>query len=106
MGKHLRATVQSHVMEVTEDAKLTKNKHVAGKTMNKLTSNLTRTEWKGNNALPHHNCSGSQLFCTSNPTTPLPRTQIQSEAAITREAKHGSADCCETTFCTHNSAPS
>lgn len=45
-----------------------------------------RVECRGNNALPHHNCSGSQLFWTSNPTTPQRHTRIQSGAAITREA--------------------
>lgn len=46
---------------------------------------------KGNYALPHRNCSGSQLFCTSNPTTPRRRTQIQSEAAITGDAAQPTA---------------
>lgn len=66
-----------------------KTKHVSQTTVRntRQTSFLTRTGTKENNALPHHNCSGSQLFCTSNPTALLSQTQIQSEAEITREAK-------------------
>lgn len=55
---------------------------------------------KGNYALPHRNCSGSQLFCTSNPTTPRHRTRIQSKAAITRETAQPTA--AEITFSVHN----
>lgn len=100
---------ESHVMEVTNYTKSITSEHVAApavrkESVNKLTNTLISSEQKGNNALPHHNCSGSQLFCTSSPTTPPPRTQIQSEAAITREKKQSSEHGCEITFDTCNSA--
>lgn len=72
-----------------------------GQQKTEKTTSLTRIELEENNALPHHNCSGSQLFWTLNPTTPLPRTQIQSEAATTREAKLSSVDCCENHILQH-----
>lgn len=70
------------------------------------TTRLTRPNWKGERALPHRSCSGSQLFCTSDPTAPLRHIQIQSEAVKTREAERSSVACCDITFSLCDSARS
>lgn len=82
-----------------------RTQHVAGENMRENLEQINESPIKnrvekGNYALPHRNCSGSQLFCTSNPTTPRRHTRIQSEAAITGEAAQPTA--AEITFSVHN----
>lgn len=81
-----------------------RTQHVAGENMRENLEQINESPIKnrvekGNYTLPHRNCSGSQLFCTSNPTTPRRRTRIQSEAAITGEAAQPTA--AEITFSEH-----
>lgn len=85
--------------------KAQRTQHVAGENMRENLEEINESPIKkrvekGNYALPHRNCSGSQLFCTSNPTTPRRRTRIQSEAAITGEAAQPTA--AEITFSAQN----
>lgn len=82
-----------------------RTQHVAGENMRENLEQINESSIKnrvekGNYALPHRNCSGSQLFCTSNPTTPQRRTRIQSEAATTGEAAQSTA--AEITFSVRN----
>lgn len=76
--------VANYTKSITSETRC-RNSQREKKSVDKLTNTLISGEQKGNEALPHHDCSGSRLFCTSSPTTPPPRTQIQSEAAKTRE---------------------